>query len=98
MNKRDLLLHKSTGVYIGRLECGCVMALTSDYGDKGTANNVREFIMDGMTVTRVSWEEYRESVSNEIGFLDCPHEKERKDKIQAQLTLFGLNKEVSNES
>jgi hypothetical protein len=87
-DKRNPLLHKPTGVYIGRLECGCCVALASDYGDRGTADAVREFILDGLTVSRITWEEYQK-VAQEPGFLGCEHQKAKEEAIRAQLSLFG---------
>lgn len=56
--------------YIGRLPCGCVVAVTVDYGDKDTATDVAEFIKDGLTVERVTHDYVRENFVTED---HCPH-------------------------
>jgi hypothetical protein len=64
---------KPTHVYVGRKECGCVIALATDMRDKHTGDNVAEFISDGLTVDRVDWETYKEKISLEETFMKCPH-------------------------
>lgn len=61
-------------IYIGRASCGCCLALVNDYGDKSTGKAVAEFIAGGLTVERISWQEYQEKVSLEEGFMNCIHE------------------------
>lgn len=60
-------------VYVGRLPCGCVSAVVSDYGDKSTGEAVAEFIASGRTIERVSFEDYRTRIISEPGFMDCIH-------------------------
>jgi len=40
--------------YIGRAACGCVLAATVDEADQRTAEAVSEFIIDGLTIERVT--------------------------------------------
>lgn len=56
--------------YIGRLSCGCVVAVVADFGDKDTDRTVAEFIKNGLTVERVSHDYVRE---NFIDISQCPH-------------------------
>ena len=74
-------------VYIGRLPCGCCMALTSDYGDKGTGRSVAEFITEGLGVNRVSWDTYRNEVSQEPTFMACPHFEAETESVPLQAAL-----------
>ncbi len=59
--------------YIGRLPCGCVMALCADYMDKSTAKDVSSFIAGGMAVERVSDTDLEEKIFKEETFFKCPH-------------------------
>lgn len=56
--------------YIGRRKCGCVIAITVDFGDKDTSVQVARFIADGLTVERVTREAARGLL---IDIDDCPH-------------------------
>ena len=61
---------KSTHSYIGRKpDCGCVVVICADMGDKFTANSVRDMINDGLIVERVS---HREAVEL-LQANGCPH-------------------------
>jgi hypothetical protein len=59
-------LRRPDFAYIGKKPCGCVVALTLDFGDKPTAQAVKEFIEDGLTIERVKFgtPEYNEMVDN----------------------------------
>lgn len=74
------LMEKPTHVYVGKLACGCAVAVACDHGDRATADAVHEFIMDGYTVERVPFgsPEHYEYVDN----LGCNCEK------RGQLSLF----------
>jgi hypothetical protein len=58
--------------YIGRKPCGCVVAVATDNSDQETAKAVHEFIVDSLTINRVSWPEYRK-IAAEDTFMNCPH-------------------------
>ena len=74
---------RSKGVYIGRMpNCGCVMALTTDNRGKETAEAVADFIKDGLIVTHITFDEYRNTIVNEPGFMDCQH-------VTRQMSLIG---------
>jgi hypothetical protein len=60
-------------VYIARARCGCVTNVINDDHDKDTAALVSEVIRRGLTVTSVSWLDYRNKVSQEATFLKCQH-------------------------
>ena len=62
-----------THVYVARKACGCCIGLATDLGDKWTAEAVAEFISSGLTVDRIAWADYKEKVSVEETFMDCPH-------------------------
>ena len=66
-------MDKPTHVYVARQSCGCVVGLVSDLRDKFTGQSVSEFIADGCTVDRVTWDDYKNKVSVEPGFMDCQH-------------------------
>jgi hypothetical protein len=72
-------------VYVGRLPCGCAVALVNDEGNKHTAKSVAEFIKEGLGVNRESWQKYVDEISKEPTFMKCPHEGEEE---QSQLPLF----------
>lgn len=56
--KRD----EETHAYIGRMrDCGCFVAATVDSGDKRTADNVAEFIEDGLIIERVPMQFVRDN-------------------------------------
>ena len=57
--------------YIGRKSCGCVMAVTVDDADDWTAENVAEFIRDGLTIERVTGDYVRS-----LDHLGCKCEKQ----------------------
>lgn len=59
-------------VYVGRKPCGCVVGIATDNRNRMTAEMVREFIQDGLTVTREPWSEY-ERIAEEETFMACPH-------------------------
>lgn len=68
-------------VYVARKQpCGCVLGLVTDDADKDTGRAVGEFIGWGMTVDRVSWRVYREEISNEPTFMDCPHREPKAEQ------------------
>ena len=75
--------NKPTHVYIARPPCGCCVALANADNDKRTAEHVAEFITDGLAVNRVSWETYKNEVSQEETFMACPHQVKTE-----QLELF----------
>lgn len=60
-------------VYIGRKICGCVAGIVTDEGNRDTSETVAEFITDGLVISRVDWKTYREKVSQEETFMNCPH-------------------------
>lgn len=66
-------MDKHTHCYIGRKSCGCVVAVVTDCGDKLTADAVAEFVLEGLTLERVSFDVYRSEVVSSPGFMDCPH-------------------------
>lgn len=55
--------------YIGTAKCGCVVAVTCDVPSqpKWSAKSVADFIKSGLTVTRISHEEFRQ---NKFGHRD----------------------------
>ena len=63
--------------YAGRdPECGCIVACTIDTGDKTTADDVADFIRQGLTIDRMFIEEIRAAFG-------CVHRRaERKAKAQ----------------
>ena len=63
---------KEKFAYIGRKPCGCAVGIITDNGDQSTARQVSQFIRDGLTITRVSWPEYRK-IALEDTFMNCPH-------------------------
>jgi len=69
-------------VYIGRKACGCCVAVMTDLGDKMTGQAVSEFIQEGLTVERVTFEEYRTQIVNEPGFMGCHHEGQAEHLIE----------------
>ena len=64
---------KPTHVYVARKDCGCVIGLVTDMRDKRTGKHVAEFIADGLVVTREDWRTYRNTISKEETFMNCPH-------------------------
>ncbi len=74
-------------VYIGRKACGCVAAVANDDGDKDTRETVSDFIESKLNISRVSWLDYRSTVSLEPTFLSCPHGDPPLEALQ-QLPLF----------
>lgn len=68
--------------YIGRKPCGCVIAAVVDDGTtpKMVADALRDFVMDGLTIERVTVGWVR---TNKFG---CDH-KETKETAPAQLAL-----------
>lgn len=70
MNQR-----KATHVYIGRKSCGCCVAVVTDLQDKMTGKEVSEFIASGLTVERISFDDYRARIVDEPGFMGCIHEE-----------------------
>lgn len=64
---------KPTHVYVGRKECGCVVGLVTDRRDKDTGQGVSDFIADGLIVDRVDWSTYKDKISLEETFMNCPH-------------------------
>ncbi len=74
---------KPTHVYIARSKCGCCVALTNADNSKYTADHVADFIKDRLTVKLVSWETYKNEVSQEDTFMTCPHQVQTE-----QLELF----------
>ena len=66
-------MKKPTHVYVGRKPCGCAVMVTYDLGDKETAKEVSNAIKKGLTIDRYSRDVYRNTVSNEPGFMDCRH-------------------------
>jgi hypothetical protein len=59
MTGAELCKPKATHVYIGRLECGCVVSVVVDYGNKMTGDHVAESIAEGEMVERVEMEAFR---------------------------------------
>lgn len=59
-------------VYVGRTPCGCTVGVVTDEGSESTARAVAKFIVDGLTVERVSWSVYRQ-IAEEDTFMNCPH-------------------------
>lgn len=68
--------------YIGTAKCGCVVAVACDVPSdpKFTAESVADFIKSGLTVTRISHEEFRQGKFGHRD--DCP------GKVPAQGGLF----------
>jgi len=65
-------------VYVGREpKCGCAVGIITDNGDEDTGQCVTEFIADGLIISRVSWQEYVEKVSEEKTFMACPHAQDQ---------------------
>lgn len=52
---------QATHLYIGRKPCGCAVAAVTDLGDKDTAESVADYIKSGMTVERITVEQYRDT-------------------------------------
>jgi hypothetical protein len=77
---------KPTHCYIGRAWCGCVLAITTDRGDKHTAQSVAEFIKDGMTVERIP---YFDGRLDAIVNFDCKH-GDKPSAEPEQLPLFNV--------
>jgi hypothetical protein len=53
-----------THVYVGRLICGCAVAVVVDEPDrpKDTAKTVHEYMLEGYTIDRMTVEDYRKNV------------------------------------
>lgn len=70
-------LEKCTHCYVGRKTCGCVMAVVVDEPDrpKDTARSVAEFIKDGLSISRMLIEDFRNDKS--ITFM-CTHSEAAK--------------------
>ena len=65
---------RQNGLYVARrAECGCCFGVSTDSRNKATANAVAEWIADGLVVTHVSWDMYRNVILAEETFMDCPH-------------------------
>ena len=64
---------KPTHVFVARKDCGCVVGLVTDTRDKRTGKHVAEFIAAGLAVTREDWRTYRDIISQEDTFMQCPH-------------------------
>lgn len=62
-----------THVYVARRKCGCVTGLVSDLGDKATGKSVCEMIGGGLTIDRVSFDDYKAKIIAEPTFMKCPH-------------------------
>jgi hypothetical protein len=76
-------LPKAQWVIVGRMTCGCVMAIANDYTDtgikdlqRGTLDAIKEFKDEGLTIERVSWTDYTSKIHNEPTFMNCPHCKD----------------------
>lgn len=52
-------IEKATHVYIGRIKCGCVVAVVIDTMDKETGNDVAEFIASGYAIERMTFEDWK---------------------------------------
>lgn len=76
-------LERATHCYTARKECGCVVAVTVDTGDKETAKNVGEWIRDGLTIHRQTIEEFRNAPAGWFG-CKCP----KPPKPQSGPSLF----------
>ena len=65
--------------YIARnRECGCIVGIVIDnpkHPDRAV-QAVKEFMKDGLTIDRVSHDEYINSVRHEETFLNCPHNRQ----------------------
>lgn len=66
-------IRAATHEYIARKPCGCCVACAIDLGDDDTADSVAEWIRWGLTVERVSHEDFRLNVMKEDTFMKCPH-------------------------
>jgi len=93
-----------THAYIARKECGCCIGVASDIASypRGTAEGVASFIKEGLTVERVTWEVYREQVSKELTFMQCPHKpvqpaKEPELFDDAEILLCDMCQEPTDE-
>lgn len=65
---------KPTHVYIARRQpCNCCLGVVTDMADEMTAEGVAGFIKDGMVIERVNWKIYKENISKEETFMECPH-------------------------
>lgn len=64
----------ATHLYIGRKACGCVVAVVNDEPDepKWTAKEVANLIKSGLTVERISFEQWRATDHTAIKF-GCVH-------------------------
>ena len=79
--KRDhyTALGKATHSYLGRLTCGCAVAVTVDCGDRVTAKCVAEFVRDGLTIERVTHAVVRET------HFGCVHKEQAQQSVQLAL-------------
>ncbi len=66
---------KPTHCYIGRKDCGCIRAARLDTRDKGTGRAVADMIADGLTVERMTNEEFDAVGGVSAVFAECPHEE-----------------------
>jgi hypothetical protein len=73
---------KCTHCYVGKLACGCIVAVTSDEPDcpKRVAKDVASFVREGMTIERMTLEAFRSS--------KAPFGCECKKKAAAAAELF----------
>ena len=57
----DEIMAEATHAYIGRGKCGCIIAVTTDVPDmrKETAADVAEFVRGGLSVERVTLDDFR---------------------------------------
>ena len=77
-----------THVFIGRRPCGCVTAVVNDDDDNFTRATVMEYTTNGLTVSRITWETYREQISGDPTFMKCNH----RFPIQATTTVQEVDK------
>jgi len=87
---RAAAFESATHEYIGRAKCGCCLSVCVDLGDSGTANNVADFIRDGLYVERVTREQFRTEVMREPTFMKCPHGQLRMLE-DGQIKLLGVD-------
>lgn len=72
--KQDTTVKKPTGhFYIAKLACGCVCAsaVDSEEARQHIADDVAEWIRTGLSIERVTREEWRANVADNFG--KCPH-------------------------
>lgn len=73
-------MQNPTHFYACRKPCGCCVQVTTDVAyqseedAKWVAERIAEAIQNGLTVQRISQEEYRQIIDNEESLLKgCPH-------------------------